>query len=89
MRRIIEMLPCGSYWRLWVLTTVIAFGFFSEAKEVVIGGGVRGGLMLPKTGDPKVSIRGGVLGGLILPQVGAPKARVGSGVRANSEWRGK
>jgi len=89
MRRIIEMLPCGSYWRLWGLTTVIVFGFFSEAKEVRIGGGVRGCLMLPKTGSPKVRIGGGALGGLIPPQVGAPKARVGSGVRVNSEQQGK
>ena len=84
MRRIIEMLPCGSYWRLWVLTTVIAFGFFPESK-VKIGVGVRGRLILPDTGAPKVSIGGGVGGCLRPPHVGAPKARVGSGVRANSE----
>jgi len=82
------MLPCRRYWRLWGLTTVIAFGFFSESK-VRTGGGVRGGLMLPNTGAPKVSIGGGARGGLVPPRVGAPKARVGSGVRANSEQQGK
>ena len=77
MRRIIEMLPCRRYWKLWGLTTVIAFGFFPET------------MMLPKTGSPKVRIGGGALGGLIPPQVGAPKARVGSGVRVNREQQGK
>jgi len=87
MRRIIKMLPCRRYWRLWSLTAIIAFGFFPESK-VKIGVGVRGRLILPDTGAPKVSI-GGVRGGLRPPQVGAPKARVGSGVRGNSEQQGK
>lgn len=85
MRRIIEVLPRGRYWRLWGLTTVITFGFFSEAK-VRTGGG---GLILPNVGVPKVCIEGWAQAGLTLPRVGAPKARVGSGVRVNVEQHGK
>ena len=51
------------------------------APKTRVGGGVRGGLMLPKVGAPKSRVGGGVRGGLQLPNVGAPKNRVGGGVR--------
>ena len=51
------------------------------APKTRVGGGVRGGLMLPKVGAPKSRVGGGVRGGLQLPKVGAPKNRVGGGVR--------